>query len=96
MGLAVSYKFIGRVGNLVKYGYGIDSNTLNGVFIVDFSRVNGEVKKENEKDVYVDLVNPCNGEQDGCPLLGMAFVEILKHYQENGTYPESNGSKEVL
>jgi hypothetical protein len=95
VGLSVSYKFIGRVGNLVKYGYGIDSNKLDGVFIVDFSKVKGEINKENEKDVYIDLVNPCNGEQDGCPLLGMAFVEILKHYQEHGTYSENSGDKEV-
>lgn len=96
MRLTVSYKFIGRVGNLVKYGYGINFNKLDGVFIVDFSKVKGEINKENEKDVYVDLVKPCNGEQDGYPLLGMAFVKILKFYREHGTYTKNSEDKEVL
>jgi hypothetical protein len=90
VGLAVSYKFIGRVGNLVKYVYGIEANKLDGVFIVNLNKVKGEINSENEKDVYVDLVNPCSGEQDGCPLLGLAFVKILKHYQEHGSYSENS------
>ena len=91
MGLAVSFKLVTIEGSKATYCYGLNFDNFEGLFEVDVSKVYGEITKENEKDIYLNLLNPCTGEKEGCPLLGRIFVKIYKYYQQNGTYPEKGG-----
>lgn len=90
MGIAVSFKLINKVEQVVEYSYGLEFDGLEGFFRIDMSKVKGK-EYLSDDDVYIELVKPCDGEKDGCPLLGMVFVKILRYYQEHGEYPESGG-----
>lgn len=88
MELAVSYRLVDVKGTLVRYSYGKDFDSMQGVFEIDISKVKGEITIENEKDGYLNLIKPCDDEEDGYPILGMAFVKIYWEFQRLGEYPK--------
>ncbi|MBP2661477.1 MAG: hypothetical protein H6Q69_4509 [Firmicutes bacterium] len=91
MGLAISFKLIELNGTIAKYGYGLNFDNFEGIFEVDTSRVKGEVTAKNEKDIYFNIVIPCNGESSKFGLAGKLFVKIFRYYQEHGHYPKRGG-----
>lgn len=91
MGLVVTYKLIEINNTIATYSYGLDFDNFDGTFEVDVTKIKGEITKENESDMYLNLINPCNRENDTCSLLGRVFIKIFRFYQENGFYPEKGG-----